>query len=38
MQADAISPKQTVVIIDDVIATGAYYHIKIQQIQRTTGF
>lgn len=25
MQADAISPGQTVVIIDDVIATGAYY-------------
>jgi orotate phosphoribosyltransferase len=25
MQADAISPGQTVVVIDDVIATGAYY-------------
>ncbi len=25
MQVDAIAPGQTVVIIDDVIATGAYF-------------
>jgi adenine phosphoribosyltransferase len=29
MQADAISPGQTVVIIDDVIATGAYCYLNI---------
>jgi hypothetical protein len=27
MQADAIAPGQTVVIVDDVIATGAHFHI-----------
>lgn len=33
MQADAISPGQTVVVIDDVIATGEfYYHLKLQQM------
>jgi hypothetical protein len=32
MQADAISPGQTVVVIDDVIATGAYCYL-IKQIQ-----
>jgi adenine phosphoribosyltransferase len=33
MQADAISPGQTVVIIDDVIATGAYYYLNTINLQ-----
>jgi adenine/guanine phosphoribosyltransferase-like PRPP-binding protein len=27
MQADAIAPGQTVVIVDDVIATGAHFRL-----------
>jgi adenine phosphoribosyltransferase len=39
MQADAISPGQTVVIVDDVIATGAYCYLKeIRRIQTHDGF
>jgi len=33
MQADAISPGQTVVIIDDVIATGTYYYLNTINLQ-----
>jgi hypothetical protein len=28
MQADAIVPGQTVVVVDDIIATGALYHLS----------